>query len=280
MPRMFEKHPTLIPGRQRLSVFIGLILLSLALTQLVELPTRTLAVTVFGSPLGVDLDAGWLMAVLLASLVCTGTDALVRTHPRAQEVSLRYTFVYWILPGLLGLAAARLLSEPMARFVWMVGLAATGALFAIVLTAEYTTVDPVAPIYPQARLFLNVIAYTLAFTLFILVYQTRGRSLVTATAMLVISFALALDLLWYAGAKLDQTFLLAAAVGMVQGEASWAMNYWQVSARSGGMLLMLIFYVMTGIASQHLQSKLSRQVLFEFLVVAVVGIAVLMVFRP
>ncbi len=280
MPRMFEKRPTLIPGRQRLSVFIGLILLCLVLTQFIELPTRTLAVTVLGSPLGVDLDAGWLMAVLLASLVCTGTDALVRTHPRAQEVSPRYTFVYWILPGLLGVAAARLLSAPMARSVWVAGLAATGGLFAIVLTAEYTTVDPVAPIYPQARLFLNVIAYTLAFVVFILVYQTRGRSLVTATAMLVISFALALDLLWHAGAKLGQTFLLAAAVGMVLGEASWAMNYWQLSAWSGGMLLMLVFYVMTGIASQHLQGKLSRQVLFEFLVVAVVGIAVLMVFRP
>jgi len=277
---MFEKHPTLIPGRQRLSLFIGLILLCLVLTQFIELPTRTLAVTVFGSPLGVDLDAGWLMAVLLASLVCTGTDALVRTHPRAQEVSLRYTFVYWILPGLLGVAAARLLSAPMARSVWVAGLAATGGLFAIVLTAEYTTVDPVAPIYPQARLFLNVIAYTLAFVVFILLYQTRGRSLVTATAMLVISFALALDLLWHAGTKLGQTFLLAAAVGMVLGEASWAMNYWQLSAWSGGLLLMLVFYVMTGIASQHLQGKLSRQVLFEFLVVAVVGIAVLMVFRP
>ena len=81
-----RRIPTLIPGRQRLSVFIGLILLCLVLTQFIELPTRTLAVTVFGSPLGVDLDAGWLMAILLASLVCTGTDALVRTHPRAQEV--------------------------------------------------------------------------------------------------------------------------------------------------------------------------------------------------
>jgi hypothetical protein len=188
--------------------------------------------------------------------------------------------VYWILPGLLGLAAARLLSEPIARSVWVAGLAATGALFAIVLTAEYTTVDPVAPIYPQARLFLNVVAYTLAFVLFILIYQTRGRSLITATAMLVISFALALDLLWHAGTQLNQTFLLATAVGLVLGEASWAMNYWQVSAWSGGMLLMLIFYVMTGIASQHLQGKLSRQVLFEFFVVAVVGMAVLMAFQP
>jgi len=42
------------PRRQRLSVFIGLILLCLVLTQFIELPTRSLAVTVLDRPLGVD----------------------------------------------------------------------------------------------------------------------------------------------------------------------------------------------------------------------------------
>jgi hypothetical protein len=196
MPRMFEKHPTLIPGRQRLSVLVGLILLSLIMTQFIDVPTRTFAVDVLGSQLGIDLSTGWLMAIMLAGLVCTGADALVRTHPRAQELELRYTFVYWILPGLLGLAAARLLADAPTRPIWAAGLVATGLIFVVVLVAEYTTVDPLAPIYPQARLFLNVVAYALAFGVFILIYQTRGRSLVTATAMLVISFALALDLVW------------------------------------------------------------------------------------
>jgi len=49
---MFERRPTLIPGRQRLSLFIGLILLCLVLTQFIELPTRTLAVTVFWLAIG------------------------------------------------------------------------------------------------------------------------------------------------------------------------------------------------------------------------------------
>jgi hypothetical protein len=277
---MFERHPTLIPGRQRLSVFIGLIMLCLVLTQFIQLPTRTFAVNIFGSELGVDLSADWLMAILLASLACTGTDALVRTHPRAQELGLSYTFVYWILPGLLGLAAARLLSQAPTRLLWVAGLAATGLLFVVLLTAEYTTVDPLAPVYPQARLFLNVIAYALAFVVFILIYQTRGRSLVTATALLVASFALALDLLWSAGAEPGHTTMLASVVGLILGESSWAMNYWQISTWSAGIVLMLIFYVMTGLASQHLQGKLSRRVLAEFFVVAVIGLGVLMVFHP
>ena len=280
MPGMFEKHPTLSPGRQRLSVFVGLILLNLVLAQFVKLPTRTFSFDVLGSELGFDLSAGWLMAILVAGLVCTGTDALVRTHPRAHELELRYTFVYWILPGLLGLAVARLLAQAPTQLVWAAGLVATGVLFVIVLIAEYTTVDSLAPSYPQARLFLNVVAYTLAFVVFNLVYQTRGRSLITATAMLVIAFALALDLLWGTRVEASRTTIMAAVVGLILGESSWAMNYWQISSWSGSIVLMLVFYVMTGLASQHLQGKLARRVLFEFFVVAVIGIAVLIFFHP
>jgi hypothetical protein len=74
--------------------------------------------------------------------------------------------------------------------------------------------------------------------------------------------------------------MLASVVGLVVGESSWAMNYWQISTWSAGIVLMLIFYVMTGLASQHLQGKLSRRVLVEFLIVSVVGLGVLMVFHP
>ncbi len=277
---VFDKHPTLIPGRQHLSVLVGLLLLSLVLTQFIELPTRPVGISVFGSPLGFELSSDWLMAALLAGLACTGTDMVVRTHPRAREVSLRHTFVYWIQPGLVGLAAARLLAEAPTRTIWVAGLVATGLTFVIVLVAEYTSVDRLAPAYSQARLLLNAFAYALAFALFVIVYQSHGRSLITASTMLVFSFALALDLLWSTGAEPWRATALAAAVGLVLGECDWALNYWQISAWSGGMLLMLIFYVMTGIATQHLQGRLTRHVLAEFAIVAIGGMAVVFVLRP
>ncbi len=279
-----QRHPTLIPGRQRLSVFVGLVLLSLVLTRFIELPKRAVGTNILGSPLGFELSGAWLMAVLMAGLACTGTDALVRTHPRAREESLRHTFVYWILPGLFGLAAARLLAEPLPAPLWISGLAVTGLVFVIILVAEYTLVDPLAPAYPQARLLLNVVAYALAFALFIIVYQTRGRSLITATAIMVVGFALALDVLWNSGAGagvgVGYRAMLAGIVGLVLAECSWTLNYWQISEWSGGMLLLLIFYVTTGIAAQHLQRRLRWHVLAEFGVVTLAGLAVLLVFHP
>lgn len=277
---VFDRHPTLIPGRQHLSVLVGIVLLSIVLTQFIELPTRPVGISVLGSPLGFELSSDWLMAALLAGLACTGTDAIVRTHPRAREVSLQHTFVYWVQPGLVGLVAARLLAQAPTRAIWAAGLVATGVLIVIVLIAEYTTVDRLAPSYSQARLLLNTLAYVLAFALFVIVYQSHGRSLITATTTLVFSFALALDVLWGAGAEPGRTTALAAAVGLVLGQCDWAMNYWQISAWSGGMLLLLVFYVMTGVATQHLQGRLTRQVLIEFAIVAIGGMAVVFTLRP
>jgi len=277
---VFIRHRNLIPGRQRLSVLVGLILLSLVLTQLVELPTRTFAVSVFGSPLGVDLSSQWLMAVLLAGLACTGTDALVRTHPNARQESLSHTFVYWVQPGLLGLASAQLLTQAPTQLLWAGGLAAIGLLFVVVITAEYTIVDPLAPAYPHARLLLNTVAYALAFMLFVLLYQARARSLVTVTAMLIISFALAPDLLWNVEAAPSRKALLAGVVGLIMGECSWVINYWPFSAWSSGILLLLIFYVTVGIAHQHLQERLSHSVLAEFAVVIAAGVGILIIFHP
>ena len=277
---VFDKHPTLIPGRQHLSVLVGLVLLSLVLTQFIELPTRPVGIWVLGSPLGFELSGDWLMATLLAGLACTGTDAIVRTHPRAREVSLRHTFVYWVQPGLLGLVAARLLAAAPTRAIWLVGLVATGLIFVVVVVAEYTTVDRLAPSFSQARLLLNAMAYALAFALFVIVYQSHGRSLITATTTLVFTFALALDLLWSVGGETWRATALAAAVGSVLSQCDWAMNYWQIGAWSGGMLLLLIFYVMTGIAAQYLQGRLTRRVLVEFAVVAMGGMAVVFMLRP
>jgi len=279
---MFDKHPTLVPGRQRLSIFVGLVLLCLTLTRFIELPTRTWSVSVFGSPLGVELSSEWLMATLVAGLICTGTDALIRTHPRARQVSLSSTFVYWVQPASLGLIAAHLLTVAPTRLLWVAGLAVTGLLLVGMLIAEYTTVDPLAPAYSRARLLLNVTAYALAFVTFVIVYQTRSRSLVLATLMFTISFVLALDLLWSASAArgIGHVAALAAAVGLIIGECSWALNYSRLSVWSGGTCLLLVFYTLTGIAAQHLQGQLKAHVLFEFGIVAAVGIIVLIVFHP
>jgi hypothetical protein len=49
---------------------------------------------------------------------------------------------------------------------------------------------------------------------------------------------------------------------------------------TGGLILLLGFYVTTGLANQQLQGRLNRRVLVEYGAVALIGLALLLRFGP
>lgn len=271
-----------MPNYDRLSVVVSLILLCLALSLIIELPTRTFSFVVLGSPLTIRFSQNWPVAALLASMACVGTDSIVRLHPlaRGRKKKLPCTFVFWILPGLATLLATLLLPRAPNRTYTLGSLAMTGILLPLIITAEYHTVDPAAPGYRAARLGLNVVAYLIALVLFVLVYGSRARSLLSATATLAGGGLLALDLLHGARQSLGRTSLYALIVGLVMGEIVWALNYSKVNSLTAGILLLLIFYLITGLSRQGLLGLLSRRILIEFALVALVGLVLLLKYVP
>ncbi|MBC8448478.1 MAG: hypothetical protein H8D78_12090, partial [Chloroflexi bacterium] len=68
--------------------------------------------------------------------------------------------------------------------------------------------------------------------------------------------------------------------GLVMGEIVWALSYSQVNSLTAGILLLLIFYLITGLARQGLLKLLSRRILIEFAVVALIGLALLLKYTP
>jgi len=234
-----------MPNYDRLSVVVSLILLCLALSLIIELPMRTFSFVVLGSPLTIRFSQNWPVAALLASMACIGTDSIVRLHPLSRgRKKLPCTFVFWILPGLATLLATLLLPRAPNRIYTLGSLAMMGILLPLIITAEYHTVDPAAPGYRAARLGLNVVAYLIALVLFVLVY---GSSLI---------------------------------VGLVMGEIVWALNYSKVNSLTAGILLLLIFYLITGLSRQGLLGLLSRRILIEFALVALVGLVLLLKYVP
>jgi len=68
---------------------------------------------------------------------------------------------------------------------------------------------------------------------------------------------------------------------LILGQVTWALNYWSsLNKLTGGLLLLLIFYVLVGIAQQGLQNRLNRRVLVEFAVFAVVALLLIAVVGP
>ncbi|HFD40109.1 MAG TPA: hypothetical protein ENJ31_09750 [Anaerolineae bacterium] len=266
--------------RERASVVAALVVLGLILSAFLQLPRWSFSLTVLGSPLAVSLTQTALMAALLVGITCAGVDAIVRSHPTAQRIEARYSFVAWTLPALTVLLAVVLLPQAPTQLYRLVGYGLTGLILILVISAEYYTVDPDDRLYRLARLSLNAWAYLLALVLFVLIYSAKARSLISATAVTAAGTLLALEFLRSAGQGFGRTALYAAIAGLCTGEIVWAMNYWRISGVTGGLILLLGFYVFTGLANQQLQGRLSRRVLIEYAVVALVGLVVLLRFGP
>lgn len=266
--------------RDRASVLATLVVLGLILGAFLQVPTQTYDLTVLGSPLTINLTQTALIALLLVAITCAGTDAIVRAHPSTQRIEARYSFVTWTIPALTVLLATVLLPQAPTQLYQLIGLVLTGLILTLVISAEYYTVDPTDRHYLTARLSLNAWAYLIALLLFVLIYSAKARSLISATGVTVVSTLLAMEFLRSAGRGFGRTALYAAIAGLCTGEIIWAMNYWRISGITGGLILLLGFYVFTGLANQQLQSRLTRRVLVEYAVVSLVGLVVLLRFGP
>lgn len=271
---MGERIPRL--NRDRLSVLIALILLTSVLFRFVQLPQVTRRFHLLGSPLEVNLTGGGLLVLLVAGLAAMGARYILTAHPDAHRLP-RPLYFSWVLPGLLGGMAAYLVELAPTAVVWGGGLLLAMLLIGLAVAAEFAALSPRHPAATRARLGLNVLAYLLALVFFYLIYRTRARSLVTATEVTLVAFLLALDLLGVAETRAAQVVLYSAVIGLVVGEATWALNYWRLDNWTASLLLLLFFYLATGIAQQYLLDRLKPAVLLEFgLVTAIVLTLVLM----
>jgi hypothetical protein len=302
----------LVDYRDRVSVLIWVVLMGLAAQRFLTLPARGITGTIFGSPITLTITANTILGALLAGLVATGTEAVVRAHPRSQYTrgwdefgatglnsnpgrsrpqeattpwrgpTLARTghWVFWSLP--IALMAVTLLLLPAApnSSYWLVGLVATGVALGLSMAGIYYTVDPFARGYRRARLGLNALTYAVALVLFLVVYRTRVRSIVSATQITLISGLLALELLRGSERPIPLVTLYAAITGLVLGQATWALNYWRLNSLTGGLVLLLVFYNVVGLAQSALQGRIRRRVLLEHALITVAGLALIWEYAP
>lgn len=268
-------------NHDRVSVIVGVILVGIVLMLVLEIPVRAFEFRPLGTPLAFDITGTWIVSTLLVGMACAGTEAIVRSHPGVRRGRIRYTFPAWILPALTTVALATLLPQSSTLLYWLLGLGLGGGVLAWQILAVYRTLDGTqesGTVPAQAG--LRLIAHLLALAFFASIYRTRLRSLVTATAVTVVASLIALSILYITRASLRTSLLYAGAIGLVLGETTWALNYWQANALTVGVLLMLLFYILVGIVQEHLRGRVNRRIVIEFLVVAALGLLVILRFGP
>ncbi|MDH7485631.1 MAG: hypothetical protein QHJ81_05065 [Anaerolineae bacterium] len=270
----------MIDYRDRISVAVWIVLLGLTVTLLVKMPSTTLVWIAFGSPLSLQLSANTLLGALLVALTTGATEAVVRAHPRVRAGRLRNRWVFWALPCAVVLVAALLLPTAPTRLTWLAGLGLTAVVLGVTLAATFYAIAPEGPGYRPARIVLNLLTYAAVLILFLGVYRQRARSLFSATLIVGISTLLAMEVLRGSEKPLRLVALYALIVGVVLGEATWALNYWRLPGLTGGLLLQIGFYLLVGLAHQGLTERLTPRVLLEFGIVAAISLALIWLFAP
>lgn len=269
-----DRELTAASVRERVLTLIGLIALTPLALLVVELPARSATLNVLGSPLSINLSTDSLLLILIPVLTCAGVDWVLRDHPDVRAGEVPYLFPFWIAPAFAALALSLLLTRIPTWPLWIVTLLIGVTMIATLVFAEYVSLSPNARGYAVARLALTGVSYAIAFALFTLVYSARERSIISATLTTLIAAGLALDLLAPHIIGLRTAALFAGIIGLMVGQTTWALNYWNISNWSAGVLLLTVFYVLIGLAQQYFQDRLTRAVMMEFVIVALVALVV------
>lgn len=270
-----------IDYRDRISVVTWVLVFGLGLSLLLEIPTTLVTFRALGSPITLPFSAGLLMALLLAVVAAAGTESIVRLNPGYARRLPSATWASWALPMAIAIISVVLLPQVPTRLLQVVVLLASGALWAAAFFSLYATVEPGQPGFRRARLILDALAYGAALLLFLFVYQTRTRSLLSGTLVAMTATLLAIEILRTSTGQTRLVLIYGAIVGILLGEVTWALNYWPLlPGLTGGLLLLLSFYLAVGIAHQALQGRLTRRVLMEFGVFALLALALIVVFGP
>ena len=252
----------------------AVIVLAYALTRVLDLPSRVVSTTIFGSALGFDLNGTVMMMLVVAGLISAGADTLVRSHPHLAGRSGASTILHWILPGAAALVLGAVLNRTPDGPLWWLGLALSALTLIAVLIAEFVIVDRSDPAWDLAALALTALAYALALMLFALLRSLGARAVLSASLGSLVAAALALRLFALKAAPLGRAALYAAVVGLVTAEAIWALGYWRVTPSSAGLLAMIPFYLVVGLAQQHLSGRLTRRIWLEYALIGALGLAI------
>ena len=148
--------------------------------------------------------------------------------------------MYWIVPGLLLLALSTWLTTVQGIGLWTAGLLLSSVVVPIALTAEYVAVDKEHESHAALRWGQMVLVHLLALILYSRIFDYDTRSLLSGTAVLIITTLLAARLFWPIVDKTSDAFIYGLTAGVLMGFMTWVLNYWRLTTLQGGLLLLVL----------------------------------------
>jgi hypothetical protein len=261
------------PRYDRITSLVLVILIGLTVIFLVDGSPNTIQIYLGGDLPVITLS--WFLIASLVVLTCAGADLLARSHPQLQNavlpvINLGFARIeiapaFWVLPSfsVIGsFAFFRVFSQAWPGIAFALALLAAGGGLLAVLIAQHYSLDRRSEVRQRAQTALAIMTFLIAFGCFSAIYYTRYRTLYSASMVAITATLLAYTLL--AATRLRNRFLVAALVGLMLAEATWALNYWATTFLLAGTLLLVIFYIAVSLLQHAANGPLPRRLLIEY----------------
>jgi hypothetical protein len=228
--------------------------------------------------LAVEPTKPWILLCVVA-LVGLGTDGILRAHARAQLTGVADTAPFLFVPVLFSLAAGLFLEEVILGYWTVPAVIGAAVLLAASVYGEYVSVLSHGPSYALGRFVLNVLTYLAAFAFFAVIYNYDVALVPAAIAVGLFSFLLAVEVFREAEADAYRALVFSAVIGLVVAEARWALYFIPLEGFLAAVVLLLVFYLATGLIQHYLTNHLNRTIATEFVLVTALGMVVVIAGR-
>ena len=210
---------------------------------------------------------------LTAALIALATDGLVRRHPRWAGHGFFSSIVYTFLPALGVLGAGLFIDHAVDGYARPLIAAAAALLVGAVAFGEYETVDFGSRLYGTFRLMMAIATYLVVFSFFTVIY-TRDYDLPVAAVMVgFVAGLLAIELLRESRLAGPSSLLVGIAIGISLAELRIALYFFPLDGLLAGALLIIAFYLATGLVHHMLDHDLEWGTTAEYVLVTAVATA-------
>jgi hypothetical protein len=225
--------------------------------------------------------AGMLFTVFLGVLFQALDRVAMYAISTAVDRGVRYEPISelptgWILPLVTTITAVMLLAIYHSQGA--IACIALGTFFATAAgsIARWHLFDADANNRGRARGFYTILIHVIAFFSLSMVYINKVRSLFSATAVLLVAVVLLVQLTEGEDALFARRLVYGLVGGVMLGQVTWVLNYWEATGWTGGAALLVFFYLCAGLIMSQIREGVNLRDVLEFGSVSVLAFAIVM----
>jgi hypothetical protein len=248
-----------LPDANRLSVLAATFILAYGMTHFIVLPVRQFDIELLGFFISADIGIQTLISLLVAGLAATGSDWLLRDHPK---ITTQGAWPYAMLPALTAWVIGVPLGQLPYGLAWWLGLFTGSLTLILVVTAEYMAIDPEDVRHPLAAAGLSGVSYVLFLVLAVALRAVNTRLIFILPALAVASLLVCLRVL-HLRLHGEWLFLEALFVSFLMVQFATGLHYWPLTPIQSGVLLVGLLYGLISLVGSIAEGKNARQAFLE-----------------